>query len=148
MDKQALLYTMANKINYTILLFSLLTTLLISCNDDTSHQLNGMWQLKGVSNEDKNIVSVDSVFYGFQSERIFSFTILKSDDESDIYYGYIDFPTDNTIHIAIDRNYQKEQFLKYSGWNGFSETFSLVINNNEATLVSEANQKAYYLRRF
>lgn len=139
---------MTNKTNYTILFLCLLLASFISCNNDTPHQLNGMWQLKSVANEDKTIVNVDSLFYSFQNERIFSFTILKNENHAEVYYGYINFPTDNSIHIAIDKNYQKDEFLEYSGWNGFQETFSLEINNKELTLVSETNQKIYYLRKF
>jgi hypothetical protein len=77
-----------------------------SCLDFDLPNVNGMWQLKTIQDENENTQTVDTLFYSFQRQAIFSCTILKEKENeaatSIVIYGFIDFPDNNQLHIQLD----------------------------------------------
>jgi hypothetical protein len=94
-----------------------------------------MWQLKTVENTDGKH-PVDTIFYSFQYQRIFSVTILNADhikswnsgDPTVVIYGYTHFTADNQLTLDINKpedvyqaespenNYRKDDYWKFIPW--------------------------------
>ncbi|MDR1122102.1 MAG: hypothetical protein LBM08_14480 [Dysgonamonadaceae bacterium] len=84
-------------------LFYLSCCLPFACSDDIGNRIEGQWQLKTI--EENGIVSpVDTIFYSFMRERVFSCTLLLNPDESYIWYGYIDALSDQQMQLSLDWN--------------------------------------------
>ncbi|WP_280698248.1 lipocalin-like domain-containing protein [Dysgonomonas sp. PH5-45] len=123
--------------------------LLVSCNDDSEHRMNGMWQLKTVEDTNGNTTHVDTVYYSFQRQAVFSFTHLINENEAEVYYGYVDFPADDKVQISIDQRYRVDDFLKYSGWTDFDNTFIIKkVDGKRLVLLSEVDKKTYTFKKY
>ena len=141
---------MKNKI-----LFSILSALLfVSCDNYKNYRLDGMWQLKTIQDRNGNEVSVDTVYYSFQRETVFSFTVLENPSYANYpFCGYMDMPSDNKVHVLIDSNSAGndnfKRFLSISGWSSADIIFD-IIKNNHANLVlfDSGNRKTYTLKKF
>lgn len=121
---------------------------LLSC-DDSDSGINGMWQLKSVTNAYGETNKVDSIFYSFQEKAIFTFTVLKNENAANIVYGYSKFLSDDKLSIWINENNLSEEFLKLSGWADYEETFIIdKFDSKSLILTSEANKKKYILKKY
>lgn len=140
-----------------ILLFFclLLSVLLVSCDQYRDFRLDGMWQLKTVEDVDGNIVQIDTVYYSFQREAVFSYTVLENLKYAmPPVYGYVDMPSDNEVHVLIDsrsgsRSGSLEWFLGLSGWSSHDVIFEIKkYNNTDLVLFDEGNGKTYTFKKF
>lgn len=81
------------------------------CSDGDKPAINGMWQLKTIENG-LHVQPVDTVFYSFQRQSIFSYTLLQEKESLPatytVIYGFIDFPDDNHLHIRLDKNHYRQ----------------------------------------
>jgi hypothetical protein len=95
------------------LLYSILVALsLVSCDNYKNYRLDGMWQLKTVQNEERSEIKVDTVFYSFQRETVFSFTLLENSKFAAYpVYGYMNMLSDHKVHILI-HNYSDDSYIK------------------------------------
>ena len=141
---------MKKKILYIILS----ALLLASCDNYKNYRLDGMWQLKTVKDMNGNETQVDTVFYSFQRETVFSFTILENSKSASYpFYGYMDMPSDNKIHvfmngISIDPDRIK-LFLSLSEWSSPDITFDIKSNSNSnLVLFDSENGKTFILKKF
>jgi len=132
----------------------LLVLLLVSCDRYKNYRLDGMWQLKTVEDISGNKSTVDTIYYSFQREAIFSLTVLI-DPEYAQYprYGYMDMPSNDKVHILIDRannnNDNFSQFLSLSGWSSYDITFDIKNDsNNNLVLFDSGNGKTFTLKKF
>ncbi|MDL2223377.1 lipocalin-like domain-containing protein [Bacteroidales bacterium OttesenSCG-928-M11] len=87
--------------------FTLLIVIIFSsCVDNDIPNMNGMWQLKTIENKDNLISKVDTIYYSFQRQRIFSYTVLTTNEigqeQAWVAYGYVDYPSSEEMHIVID----------------------------------------------
>jgi len=131
----------------------LLLLLSVSCFKYKHYRLEGMWQLKTVQDTNGNTVQVDTVFYSFQREALFSFTLLENPKEATIFYGYVDMPADNKVHVKIDRNMHGnddfEWFLSLSGWSSADLVFDIENNRHEnLVLFDSENGKRYTFKKY
>ncbi len=139
--------------NAILLIFSIL--FYVAC-DDVPHRLNGMWQLKSTTDDSGNTVSVDSVYYSFQKEEVFTYTHRHSSEYSSMYYGYLDFPSENEVMISIDAELMEtlapssmEMFLPLSGWDDYIEIFKIKeVKGSKLILFSESRKKLYTFKKF
>ncbi|MCL2651834.1 MAG: lipocalin-like domain-containing protein [Candidatus Azobacteroides sp.] len=136
----------------------LLPVLLVSCGYSMDyyehHKLDGMWQLKTVQDAEGNVIPVDTVYYSFHREVIFSFTVLENPKQALYpFYGYIDMPSDNKVHVQIDNKFDDnnriEYFLNLSGWSSTDVVFDIKkYNNSDLVLFDGGNGKTYTLKKF
>ena len=143
-----------------ILLCSLLLFLFLSCeqinnqiDNYKNYRLDGMWQLKTVGNVDGNTIPVDTVYYSFQRETVFSFTLLENPQKATVVYGYLDMPSSDRVHVLIDKNSafggDINLFLNLSGWSSADVVFDIKkYNHSDLVLFDSGNGKTYTLKKF
>jgi len=151
-----------------VLLYSVLSALLlVSCENFKNYRLDGMWQLKTIEYENGDVDSnIDTVFYSFQRECVFSYIEIPQ-RAFNPFYGYIiDMPSDNKIHIQMDKrwanNYynwpdkNKEldyindfsHFLSFSGWSSADITFDIQkYDKSNLVLFDPKNGKKYTFKK-
>jgi hypothetical protein len=113
--------------------------LLVSCLDPDLPHINGMWQLKSIANANGSIEPVDTVYYSFQRQAIFSYTITDgSGDPVNPFFGYIDFPANDKVHIELDPQFEWVEFPPSLQWDGIHVTYNILkINSKELILGKE-----------
>ena len=136
--------------------YLLLPVLILSCDgidQYKSYKLDGMWQLKTVQDIDGNKIHVDTVYYSFQRETIFSFTVLNNSKSASVIYGYVDMPSDDKVHVLIDDKSSGDdnfkRFLSLSGWSAADVVFNIKkYNKSNLVLFDSGNGKTYTLKKF
>ena len=135
----------------------LLPLLLISCNQldqYKNYKLDGMWQLKTVEDVDGNVFHVDTIYYSFHREVIFSLTVLKNPEFAlSPIYGYVDMPSADKVHVLIDDksagNDNFNRFLSLSGWSSADIVFDIKkYNSSDLVLFDSEVGKKYTLKKF
>ncbi|MCC8146881.1 MAG: lipocalin-like domain-containing protein [Bacteroidales bacterium] len=95
-------------------IFILLIIVLCSCTDGDLPDVNGMWQLKTVENEAGEVQVVDTIYYSFQRQAIFSYTLLNEVSgkpaSTIVLYGYVSFPDGNNLTLVMDKQYDTYNF--------------------------------------
>ena len=154
-----------------VLLYSMLSFLLLtSCESFKSYRLDGMWQLKTIEYEDGKIEPIDSVFYGFQRECVFSYIEVPRRSFSP-FYGYIIeiSKDDKKIHIEMDKRWSNNYndwknnepdkvldyvndfiyFLSFSGWSSANITFEIKKYDKSHLILSDpGNGKIFTFKKF
>lgn len=101
--------------NFSMILLILLT--FYSCLDRDLPNVNGMWQLKTIEGKNQAIQTVDTIYYSFQRQAVFSYTLLNQGKtkatSAVVFYGYVNFPDNNTLSIAMDEIYKDTFFDDY-----------------------------------
>lgn len=141
------------------LLFSILPVFLfllsVSCDRYKNYKLDGMWQLKTVKDANGNESQVDTVFYSFMREVIFSLTVTSDNSKSTLYpfYGYIDMPSDNKVHVLLNNISsdpdRTELFLSLSGWSSADITFDIKqYDSSNLVLFDSGTGNTFTLKKF
>jgi hypothetical protein len=112
--------------------------------------INGMWQLKTIEDAGSHTIqSVDTIFYAFQRQSIFSYTILHEKEDQpasfQVVYGFIDFIPDNDhLRIQIDKNhYINDKGEKYYInlnlllWKSEEITYTIVRLDSKCMILSQ-----------
>ncbi|MDL2257137.1 lipocalin-like domain-containing protein [Bacteroidales bacterium OttesenSCG-928-I14] len=133
------------------LLVSLFLFFIVSCSEDSSSpNLTGMWQLKTIQEAEGNPQTVDTVFYSFQHKQQFSCTVLTRDeigrDHSVIFYGYTDFPSENTMHIEIDKAYNNSYTKPHIPWDGMETTYSILKKDSKTLILGQDSKVLNFIR--
>ena len=136
--------------------YLLLPALMLSCDQIDqyrNYKLDGMWQLKTVQDMDGNEIHVDTIYYSFQREAVFSFTVLNNPQSAFVIYGYTDIPSDDKVHVLIDNKSSGddnfERFLSFSGWSSADVVFNIKkYNKSNLVLFDSGNGKTYTLKKF
>jgi len=136
--------------------YLLLPVLVLSCDkidQYKSYKLDGMWQLKTVQDMEGNKIHVDTIYYSFQRETIFSFTVLSNPKSAFVIYGYADMPSGNKVHVLIDNKSSGDddfqRFLRLSGWSYADIVFHIEkYNKSNLVLFDSGNGKTYTLKKF
>ena len=107
-----------------------------ACSDDIEFPIDGMWQLKAI--EENGITTpVDTVFYSFMKGTVFSYTILKTPDVANVFYGYIDALSEKEILIKVDDKYFFERdFIENSDWEEQQQIFGIESINSRKLILS------------
>ena len=132
----------------------LLPVLLVSCDFYKNYRLDGMWQLKTVQYDDGKVDIVDTIFYSFHREVTFSFTVLENPKQALYpFYGYIDMPSDDKVHVLIDNKSgdinRLEYFREFSGWSATDIVFDIKkYSNSDLILFDSGNGKTFTLKKF
>ena len=113
-----------------------------------------MWQLKTIKDSNGNETQVDTVFYSFQNEVVFSFTVTADNSKSVSYpyYGYMDMPSVDKVHVLIDRisdTEHIESFLSLSGWSSADIIFDIKdYTNKNLVLFDSESGNTFTLKKF
>ena len=114
----------------------------ISCNDTDIPNVNGMWQLKTIEDENHVISPIDTIFYSFQRQAIFSYTILHEKENvaatAEILFGYVNFPSDKKMLIQLDKRYHVLQSKTF--WNDSVVTYDILQLSAKKMVLSEDNK--------
>ena len=114
----------------------------ISCNDSDLPNVNGMWQLKTIEDENHVISPIDTIFYSFQRQAIFAYTILQEKENAaataEVLYGYVDFPSDKKMIIQLDNRYHVIQSKTF--WNDTIVTYDILRLDAKKMVLSEDNK--------
>ena len=127
--------------------FYLITLLsgISACSDDIEYQIDGMWQLQTI--EENGITSpVDTVFYSFMKGKVFSYTVLRTPDAANVFYGYIDALSEKEILIKIDDKYFSEYFQGISDWEKQQRVFG-IENRNTQKMTLSSEGKTYSFKK-
>ncbi|MDR0413473.1 MAG: lipocalin-like domain-containing protein [Dysgonamonadaceae bacterium] len=124
------------------------TLILSSCLDFDLPNVNGMWQLKTIQSEDGNIQAVDTIFYSFQRQAIFSYTILHEREQqaavAEVIYGYVEFPGSGQLHLLLDEKEEERGRLeKLLLWEGENKVTYHIVKLNSKRMVLARNNKTY-----
>ncbi|MCL1937136.1 MAG: lipocalin-like domain-containing protein [Candidatus Azobacteroides sp.] len=134
-----------------LLLGIILIPFLISCLDANLPNVNGMWQLKTIQDENGETQKVDTIFYSFQRQAIFSCTILNGDtsnysDPTVIVYGYIDFPAKDKLHIQLDKMYENLPYQEMVLWKGMQTEYDIVRLSSKELILRQDEKKYNFVK--
>jgi len=118
------------------------------CEKEVSDQLKGKWQLKTIE-ESGHRISVDTVWYNFQSESLFMYQIYHpAVDTFSWLYGYKTHPESHVIHLQFfNWTTLIKDFLPLTDWKEAERTFTVnQINRKQLILTSDG--KTYTFDRF
>ncbi|GHT07314.1 hypothetical protein FACS189432_01280 [Bacteroidia bacterium] len=139
----ALLPVCFNLRTVSVILFSLF---LISCIDTDLPRVNGMWQLKSVSDENGGLQTVDTLYFSFQRQAIFSYTVMNaSGNSASVIYGYVDFPEDGILHIQLDKRYEEKPPSTWR-WKDTSVTFYIEKINSKELILRQEGMKYNFIK--
>ncbi|MDR0799490.1 MAG: lipocalin-like domain-containing protein [Dysgonamonadaceae bacterium] len=130
------------------LFFALTFSLLFftTCLDRNLPDVNGMWQLKTIEDE-QGSHAVDTIFYSFQRQAIFSYTVLYPPErwpmEKEILYGYIDFPASDQLHIQLDPRYHIIKNLTL--WKDTAVTYTIKELNTHRLVLSHSGVTYHFI---
>lgn len=114
--------------------------LLTACdNSVTTPKLVGKWQLKTVE-KNGEITSVDTVWYNFQSESIFSLQVYVPQRDTILVIIGMKEQSDDVLSIKLD----SRTYIEYSDWDGVNRIFTIdKLSRKSLTLRSEEDY--YYV---
>ena len=117
--------------------------LFIACDDIPNSELFGKWQLKTVENFG-HTSSVDTVWYNFQSESVFSVQVYNP--QQDTVFVLLGFRTqsDDMISVILD----SESYMDMTDWESRNRSFKIdMIDKKTLILFCEKGQR-YTFKRF
>jgi hypothetical protein len=116
---------------YCLILFALIFHL--SCDDISTSELAGKWQLKTVEKNGVETI-VDTVWYNFQSESVFTLQIYVP--QQDTFLLMIGMKTQQEKVVSIEL--ASETYINYSDWNSINRDFTInEVNRKKLILRSE-----------
>jgi hypothetical protein len=127
-----------------------------ACSDGDMPAINGMWQLKSIEDANRTIQPIDTIFYAFQRQSIFSYTLLQEQENrpatSIVIYGFIDFPAHDRLHIQLDKDakYYKNALLPWN-WGEKSPENDVIydiVKLNSKNLILFHDKKTYYFVKY
>jgi hypothetical protein len=123
-----------------LFLLSIILVFITACSDGDMSDINGMWQLKTIEDAGNHTVQpVDTIFYAFQRQSIFSYTILYEDDNNPAtalqIYGFIDFPDNDHLHIQLDKAYHWR--APYVLWQDTAVIYDIVRLDSKSMILSQ-----------
>ncbi|MDR0543222.1 MAG: lipocalin-like domain-containing protein [Dysgonamonadaceae bacterium] len=139
----------------TILGSFLCIPLLYSCIDFNLPLIDGMWQLKTVEDAGGKH-PVDTIFYSFQYQRIFSQTVLNAkpynpDNPNAYIYGFTDFSVKDKVTLSLNHGAEGDYWYQLLIWNveteGETATFDIVRYNSKE-LILRRNGSTYNFIKF
>lgn len=110
----------------------------IACVNEPFSPLVGKWQLKSV---EKNgvMAAVDTVWYNFQSQSIFSFQIYEKQNDRYLYFIGMRTQEDKVVSIEI----LNELIVNNSDWDSIRRSFT-IDNVNRKRLILRSEEGYLY----
>jgi hypothetical protein len=105
----------------------------MACDDVTTSDLVGKWQLKTVEKNGTETV-VDTVWYNFQSESVFLMQIYVSQGDDYLFLYGLKRQNDNNLSIRLEF----EDHIESSDWESRERSFTIEkLSKKKLTLRSE-----------
>jgi len=129
-------------------LIILSTLFFISCSMDENRGVEGLWQLKTIT-ENGIDLPVDTIFYSFQlKQEGFAYTIVheswNTPEQTKVFYGYVGFPSKNQLHIQMDSETEefwskiyKEELI----WRDTQVTYDILKLNCKEMILKQTGQE-------
>jgi len=132
-----------------LFLLPVIIAFISACSDGDMPTINGMWQLKTIEDAGHEVRAVDTIFYAFQRQSVFSCTILYEADNKPAtsiqIYGFIDFPDSKHLHIQLDKSYYWR--APYVLWNDTSVVYD-IIRLDSKQLVLSGEGEIYHFNKY
>jgi hypothetical protein len=104
-----------------------------ACDKTTTPALVGKWQLKTVEKNDIE-TAVDTVWYNFQSESVFTLQVYVSQQDTYLQLPGIKKQNNNVLSIRLEF----DNNMEYSDWSGRERSFTIEqLNRKKLILRSE-----------
>ena len=133
-----------------ILFFLGIVSLLYACVDNDIPNPNGMWQLKTIEDEAGHKHSVDTIFYSFQRQLIFSYTLLTKNELgkeiAEVIYGYADYPDSKTMHIKVDKSYDRPGRTELLLWKDSEVIYEIIKLNSKEMILGYGEEKYFFIK--
>jgi hypothetical protein len=135
----------------TLITACVLLGLLLACTQQNNHlpDVDGMWQLKSIEDPSGRVQVVDTVYFGFQARKLFTYTQLNTfpeqSDPTMICYGYVDFPDPNYMYIYLDPLH--EFYAPWLLWRSERITY-LIRKLSSEEMILENDGNVYRLIKF
>ena len=113
----------------------------VACSDGDNPAINGMWQLKTIEDSTRAVQQVDTIFYAFQRQAIFSYTVLYG-EEASILYGFIDFPNNDHLHILLDKSYYSQ--ASFVLWKDTGTVYDIIRLDAKHLTLSQSGTYYYF----
>lgn len=126
---------------YSILVAILL---LAACDDEVqTPKLVGKWQLKTVE-KNEIITPVDTVWYNFQSEAVFSIQVYVPQQDTVLMLRGMKTQTDKTLSIQLESGAYNE----YTDWYGTNRSFTIDKLERKSLVLRSEDASLYTFRKF
>jgi hypothetical protein len=114
----------------------------VSCTNSHLPDVDGMWQLKTIEDATGHVQTVDTIYYSFQRQRLFTYTQLNAGpmqfDPTLVVYGYVDFPAKDRMVIHIDAS--GAGYVSVLPWHSESVTYAILkLTSKEMILEDEGD---------
>ncbi|MDR1526949.1 MAG: lipocalin-like domain-containing protein [Dysgonamonadaceae bacterium] len=131
------------------LLSTLLSCFFVSCIHTDTPDINGMWQLTSIQDRTGCTQTIDTIYYSFQGQKLFTCTLLNAgplySDPTIVLYGYVNFPAQNQLHIQMDQ--WTAPYLSFLPWR--SESVNYFIRKlTSKEMILEDDGVIYRLNKF
>ena len=115
----------------------------MSCDDIPSSGLIGKWQLKTVDKSGVVVTSVDTIWYNFQSESVFSAQVYVPQKDTVLSVVGMRTQSDNIITIELT----DWAYLDYFDWNGVKRSFAIEnVGKKNLILCSEEGYRYSFIK--
>ena len=137
--------------NRHVILSIFLLCFFASCINRDLPDVDGMWQLKTIEDPSGQMQTVDTIYYSFQAQRLFTFTQLNAGplqfEHVFIMYGYVDFPAKDRMLIRLDPAHGF--FFPLLPWSLENTTYIIRnLTSKEMILENEDDQTVYRFIKF
>jgi hypothetical protein len=124
-----------------------------SCVDSDLPNVNGMWQLKTIEAADGSSHPVDTIFYSFQYQRIFSQTVLNANPHNPnnptvCIYGYTDFSVKDKLTLSLNHGDDVSNLLIWDVEQGEKTVTIDIVRHNSKKLILRRNGSTYNFIKF
>ena len=133
-------------IHWILVLISGAILLATSCDDKYRNDWFGKWQLRSIDTGSQSI-TVDSVYFNFQTDLFMYQILLPSADTTYNYYG-VNVIEGDSIHLILENKPGVNNlFWKVSGWKDKEHTYAIKKMESKELILSDENG-TYNFRKF
>ncbi|KAA6302519.1 MAG: hypothetical protein EZS26_001351 [Candidatus Ordinivivax streblomastigis] len=116
-----------------------------SCVDSDLPNVNGMWQLKTIEEAGGSSHPVDTIYYSFQRQTLFAYTILnywpERPDPILLVYGLIDLSVADRLTIHIPNDWKKDVL-----WQDSIITYTIRQLNAKKMVLEQEDVKYHFIK--
>jgi hypothetical protein len=119
-------------------------TLFEACDKTTTPALVGKWQLKTVEKSGVETAIVDTVWYNFQSESVFSLQVYVPQRDVFLQLPGLKKQDNNVLFIRLE----SDDNIKYSDWPGRERSFTIEQLNRKKLMLRSGEGDRYSFIKF
>ncbi|MDR2682662.1 MAG: hypothetical protein LBB64_02185 [Dysgonamonadaceae bacterium] len=108
-----------------------------------------MWQLTAIQDAGGRTQTVDTIYYSFQGDKLFTYTLLNAgliqSDPTLVLYGYVYFLDQNRLQIQMDKS--GGDFFSFLLWRSESVTYT-IRKRTSREMILEEGETVYHFVKF